>query len=91
MTEEFKCLRCGWCCQHLVYDYKRNRVVPAETLAWMKVRGIALKGNKLIIPSDCKYLTWTFEEDTPIAVCECQDAKPLICRKMKCDKEAVMA
>jgi len=83
----FKCSRCGWCCQHLIYGYSGSKYQTKQKLEWMEARGIIIKGNKLIVPSNCKFLYWQINSGKTIAACELQEmGKPQICVRAGCTK-----
>jgi Fe-S-cluster containining protein len=55
MTDKWECKQCGTCCKFIVIPVAEK--ISGETLEYLAAHGIAVDGNRLVIPARCEYLT----------------------------------
>jgi Fe-S-cluster containining protein len=53
--EKWECKQCGKCCRFIVIPVAEK--ISGETLEYLAAHGIAVDGNKLVIPARCEHLT----------------------------------
>jgi Fe-S-cluster containining protein len=54
MSKKWECKQCGKCCQFIVIPVAEE--IDIETKDYLEAHGIAVDGNKLVIPARCEHL-----------------------------------
>ena len=87
---QFTCVRCGWCCKHIMVR-RKIFAVSRQDREWMKARGLFFVKDQLIIPSVCPHLgaedIGGEHEEKYVCKCMIQDRKPKVCSEGRCVKE----